>query len=333
MSSIRYRCIIVKHLQKSNTPLYKFLITTYAIIQLALLGITAAKTTKLRDLFVSSSALLVVSALCMLVLSNLEHGRSARPSILLNSYLFLTMLFDITQTRTLWLASTTRDEVLISRLTTAALALKALISFAESHHKTRWLQLDPKNHSPEQTTGIYGLGAYIWLNKLFFTGYRNILTMDDLYALDSGMSSEALEKRLTSIMEKSEYRGQKFWLVKALAKSLAVPLLLPVGPRIAMIGFTFCQPFLINSTLSYLQESTVTRDKNIGYGLIGATALIYFGIALSTAFHYYFHERSMWMTRGTLASAIYKKTVSNSYACIYAVIWYSLRDVKFIRSI
>lgn len=255
----------------------------------------------------------------MLVLSDLEHARSARPSILLNSYLFVTLLFDVVQIRTFWLASTTHDEAAITQLMTAALVLKTVISFLESQHKTRWLQIDHKIQSPEETTGIYGLGAYVWLNRLFFTGWRKVITINDLFPLDSSMSAKALENRLTSIMRGPKYRGKKFGLGRALMKSLAVALLIPVGPRIALIGFTFCQPFLINSMLSYLEQPAASRDHNIGYGLIGATVLIYLGIALSTAFYRYFHERSMWMTRGALASAIYKKSVSLNSQGLYRI--------------
>lgn len=244
----------------------------------------------------------------MLTLSFFEHARSPRPSILLNSYLFLTILLDIAQDRTLWLASTTRDEFTITQLSTAALVLKAAISWLESQHKDRWVKLDLKHLSPEETTGIYGLGAYVWLNKLFLSGYSKVIKLDDLYPLDSSMTADTLEARLASFIEKAEFSGQRFGLAKALAKTLAVALLTPVGPRIALIGFTFCQPFLINSILSYLQEPSTTRDPNIAYGLIGATIIIYIGIALSTALYWYFHERSMWMARGALASAIYRKT-------------------------
>lgn len=246
----------------------------------------------------------------MLILSDLEHSRSARPSILLNSYLFLTILFDVVQIRTYWSASTTKDETVITQLMTAALALKAIISFLESRQKTRWLQRDHKSRSPEETTGVYGLGAYTWLNRLFFEGWRKVISMNDLYPLDSNMSAEAMEERLSGIMDKSSYRGRKFGLGRALGRTLAVALLIPIGPRIALIGFTFSQPFLINSMLSYLDEPAETRNSSIGYGLIGATILIYFGKALSEAFYSYFHERSMWMARGALASAIYRKSVS-----------------------
>lgn len=284
------------------------MIATYSILQVTLLSLTAIKYAKLRGLFISSSALSVLSSLCMLVLSLLEHARSARPSILLNSYLFLTMLMDITQVRTLWLASATKDELTITRLTTAALAIKAVMAVLESQHKDRWLKVDRKHHSPEETTGIYGLGAYFWLNRLFLTGYSSVIRMTDLYPLDSSMKAAALESRLASVMNKPKFRAQRFGLEKALARTLAVAFLAPVAPRVALIGFTFCQSFLIKSVLTYLEKPPTSRDPSVGYGLIGATIIIYAGMALSKALYLYFHERSIWMVRGALASAIYRKT-------------------------
>lgn len=47
-----------------------------------------------------------------------------------------------------------------------------------------------------------------------------------------------------------------------------------------MIGFNFAQPFLIASAINYLEGSSLTKNKNSGYGLIGAAFLIYFGIAV-----------------------------------------------------
>ncbi|KAJ9142479.1 Multidrug resistance-associated protein 1 [Pleurostoma richardsiae] len=307
-------------------------IGAYAAVELSLLVMSAAKAVRLRELFISSSALTFITAICMVAVSFLEHSRSPRPSILLSSYLVLTLLFDVVQTRTLWLAARNNDEISFSRLTTAAVALKALMTFLESQHKTRWVQWDVKQHSPEETTGIYGLAAFIWLNSLFLNGYKKLLTLDDLFPLDQNMTSEALQARLANIMEKSTSRGGKFGLAKALAKTLAVPILIPVAPRIAMIGFTFCQPFLIDSVLTYLQQPTSQRDPNVGYGLIGASLLIYSGIALSTAFYWYFHERVLFMARGCLASAVYKKTTeSKAVADDSAAVTLMSTDVERIR--
>ncbi|KAK3377548.1 P-loop containing nucleoside triphosphate hydrolase protein [Podospora didyma] len=281
----------------------------YAVIYLCLLVLSSARSHKFRIFLVSSTAVTFVSALCMLALSFLEHSRSPRPSILLNAYLFLTILLDCAQARTLWLVSNTADEITFSRLFTAGLALKSIIVLLESAHKSRWVvHWDVKKHSPEEFSGLFGLGAFFWLNKLFLVGYRKILTMDDLFPLDSNMASATLHARLADRLEVSKLGGKKYGLAKALAKGLAVSLLIPVGPRIALTAFNFCQPFLIETLLDYLQRPAEDSTKNLGYGLIGATLLIYTGIAVSGAFYWYFQERALYMSRGVLASAVYKKT-------------------------
>jgi ATP-binding cassette subfamily C (CFTR/MRP) protein 1 len=53
-----------------------------------------------------------------------------------------------------------------------------------------------------------------------------------------------------------------------------------VPPRIALIGFNFCQPFLINRAVTFSQEPVTPKTTNIGYGLIGAYVLVFVGIAV-----------------------------------------------------
>ncbi|KAK3325989.1 P-loop containing nucleoside triphosphate hydrolase protein [Apodospora peruviana] len=290
-------------------------ISAYAILQLCLLVLSCVKARKFEVFFISSAALTLVSAFCMIVLSFLEHSRSLRPSVLIDAYLFLTILFDIAQTRTLWLASTNTDETTFSRVFTAALAVKALLILLESQHKARWVvRWDVKQHSPEETTGLFGLGVFFWLNRLFAAGFKKVLSLDDLFPLDQNMSSEALHGKLADHLDASSFKGQKLGLAKAVVRALAVPLLLPVGPRIAMTAFQFCQPFLINTLLDYLQQPVEESSRNVGYGLIGATLFIYTGIAISGAFYWYFQERAVYMARGVLGTAIYRKTTDAALA-------------------
>ena len=54
-----------------------------------------------------------------------------------------------------------------------------------------------------------------------------------------------------------------------------------VPPRLALTGFTYAQTFLITAAINYLELPSQLRDINHAYGLIGATALIYCGIAVN----------------------------------------------------
>lgn len=58
------------------------------------------------------------------------------------------------------------------------------------------------------------------------------------------------------------------------------PILAVVPPRLALIGFNFCQPFLIERAVDYSNETYLVQSNNIGYGLIGAYVVVYIGIAV-----------------------------------------------------
>ncbi|KAK1838251.1 ABC multidrug transporter [Colletotrichum chrysophilum] len=290
-------------------------ITVFATLQFVLL-IHQTTTTSMRiDGFaISASTLAFVAALFMLGLSYAEHCRAPRPSILLTAYIFLQILFDMVQTRTSWLMARTFSTQLFARLFTASSAVKIVILLVETQSKTRWICWAAEDHSPEETSGLFSLGVYWWLNRLFLHGYRNVLTVHDLYSLDQGMIAETMQIYLDTELEKGTFRNQKLGLAKALSKALAVPLLLPVAPRVALIGFKFSQPFFIQTLLDYLQDPKA--PKSAGYGLIGAAAVIYAGVAVSTAFYSYFSQRAVYMSRGCLSAVIYKKTTGTKITVI-----------------
>lgn len=227
----------------------------------------------------------------MIALSLVDHSKSARPSVLLNSYLFLTLLLDAAQTRTLFLSSGDKPELTYSIIFSTALALKIGILLLEAQRKSRWVSWDEKEHSPEETSGIFSLGVYFWLNRMFFEGYNKILAIKDLYPLDSALESKAIHGEFSRNLDYSKLKGDKYGLVKALMRTLWVQLLLPIPARLALLGFTFCQPFFIEKLLDRL--SGPEMDANVGYGFIGASILIYAGIAISMSLCWYSIPPSM----------------------------------------
>lgn len=260
-------------------------ITTYVALELALLILVAVGSFHVTSMFIAASVLKLVSAILMTILSVVDHSRSPRPSVLLNTYLSLTLLLDATQARTLFLSSDDKPELIYSCIFTAAIALKAGILLLEAKQKSPWVRWDEKEHSPEETSGIFSLGIFFWLNRMFRLGYRKILAVEDLYPLDSAFSAKSLHDEFSRNMDYSKLKGDKFGLVRVLVRTLKVPLLLPIPPRLAMLGFTFCQPLFMEKLLDYLSQPEL--DANVGYGLIGASFLIYSGIAISMAFYWY----------------------------------------------
>ncbi|RAK78825.1 P-loop containing nucleoside triphosphate hydrolase protein [Aspergillus fijiensis CBS 313.89] len=152
-------------------------------------------------------------------------------------------------------------------------------------------------------------GTFVWLVPLVISGYRKVLDLSDLYTLDPSVSIEALQKTFAKYTQRALFRkDQQNDLAKAVARTLAIPLLLPVIPRLALVGFTICQSFLIETILEWLTKPDTDLVVKEKYALIGATALVYVGMPIITALYWYLHERALFMIRPCLVSAIYQKT-------------------------
>jgi ATP-binding cassette subfamily C (CFTR/MRP) protein 1 len=79
-------------------------------------------------------------------------------------------------------------------------------------------------------------------------------------------------------------------------------------PRLLWTAFKFAQPFLINTTIEWVDAGQSQNSKNTGYGLIAAYGLVYTGIALSQALYWQHTYRFIIMVRGGLVSMIFEKT-------------------------
>ena len=76
----------------------------------------------------------------------------------------------------------------------------------------------------------------------------------------------------------------KYSLTYACAVALRWPVLATIFPRLCLIGFNYAQPFLISRAINFVGQDDGSKDD--GYGLIGATGLIYLGIAVIYRFAY-----------------------------------------------
>jgi hypothetical protein len=255
------------------------------VLELALLVLVARSAFHATATDLAASVLRLLSAIVMILLSIVDHSRSPRPSVLLAAYLSLTLLSDAAQVRTLFLSSGSQSEFHYSSVFCSAVAVKAVILILESKQKTSWIDWNERDHSPEETSGIFSLGIFFWLNNIFWLGYKKVLSINDLYPLDRALGASLLHDAFSNKMDYSKLRGDEFGLVKVLVRTLWRPLLLPVLPRLMLLGFTLCQPLFMEKLLRYLSQSKL--DANTGYGFIGASLLIYLGIAISSAIYWY----------------------------------------------
>ena len=83
-------------------------------------------------------------------------------------------------------------------------------------------------------------------------------------------------------------------------------------PRLCLGAFKLSQPLLINRITSLLSESTTDWSLNAGRGIIGATVIVYLGLAISGALYKRQLHRLLTKIRGTIVTAVHSKTLELS---------------------
>lgn len=249
-----------------------------ACFHTALVALWAFPGTSGTQVPVAGSVMDLIGPLAIAVLLYTEHRRCIRPSTLLVSYLALSILLDLAQTRTLFLRYP--DSGLIRAFLTASLATKLALLCLEEMQKRLLVTDKTKNLALEATSGPINRSVFWWLNQLFLKGFKGLLQVGDLGSIDSKFDSAKLLAKLDGAWKASDRRG-KHVLITATPSAPKVAFLAPVIPRLFLAGFGFAQPFLINRVVSFVGDSDQRNAGGIAGGLIGATCLIYLGLAVS----------------------------------------------------
>lgn len=271
----------------------------FLCLQAVLVALWALPSTPSARTSVAESVLGLVEAVALAVLSYTEHKRSIRPSTLLGGYLVLTIILDIAQARTFWI----RDGLTaIAAVFTTSLVVKAAILVLEETPKRNHLSGSEKDVPIESTTGVVSRSLFWWLNGLFFQGFRLLIGLEDLGAIDPKFDSRLLLGKLDHAWSKSKQCGSSgtvkttsdgFLGKKSSSWSLIIStfwayritFIAAVLPRLLFAGFTFSQPFLVNQIVNFVGSPRTEDSRNIAAGLVGATALIYTGLAVNLMGH------------------------------------------------
>lgn len=278
----------------------------FTALQAAVLILYAINSRVRTPTSLAATALILVDALGLCLLSHAEHVRTIRPSTIINTYLLVTLLFDIAHTRTLWMQGAPTH---IAAVFTIAVAVKLAIAVMESIEKRRILLSPYQNANPETISGIYSRAFFWWLNTIMTIGFRRIIRADDLFPIEGEMSSSVLGRKARKIWVRADKTRPHalFWsTLRATRRQLA----LCIFPRLCLIAFRYTQPLLLSRTADFVRSSTDT--KSIGWGLTGAYGIVFLGTAIANGLYTHMTFRFTTVVRGTLVSMICAKTVELS---------------------
>ncbi|KAF2004654.1 P-loop containing nucleoside triphosphate hydrolase protein [Amniculicola lignicola CBS 123094] len=278
----------------------------YVVSSVAVLALWSEVETFKTRLSVASAALGFLGSLLIVILSRLEHTRAVRPSHLLQFFLLVLLLCEAVRLRTLFLMDYPPSLVTPASIHTC---LTGFLLLLESLDKRELLYSEhDRSLSPEETIGLFGKRLFWYLNGLFREGYHKVLKPKDLFDVDADLASEERTVVFQKVW-KSQDKSANAPLLRTILKVLGKDLCLPMIPRLLQIGTTISQPYLITAMIHFIQDRNNPDTKNIGFGLIGAFALNYSILAISSSWSNQGMARFVTKFRGCLITSIYEQTL------------------------
>jgi ATP-binding cassette, subfamily C (CFTR/MRP), member 1 len=278
------------------------LATLIAAVQILLLVLWVLHQKQATKATLPSAILNLVVSVTLPVISWAEDALSLRPSTLLASYLSSTAVLDLAQARTLWLAW---EVPLLPSTFSASIGLKILLLVLELQSKRSSFLPQHKSLPTESTSGIVNRSLLWWTTGLLKQGYRGQIELESLPPVDHELRSELLGEKMRQAWDarlRPERRLEFMW---ASLFALWWPCCQAMAPRLAMIGFSYAQPFLISAALAMLSAPWDDTMEAKSSGLLAATVLVYVGIAISKQFSDHRLSRVVTMVRGMTVSLVH----------------------------
>lgn len=251
----------------------------HVFLQVALLALWAVPTTLKNPASLAASGLALVDSVIITGLIYAEQKHSTRPSKLLSIYLFVSVLLDLAQARSLILQRSFTPKP-IARVFITSLVIKFVLLLLEEVPR----ETAHEKSSVESTSGPMNRSVFGWLVPLLLDGSRGILQVQNLGNIDHKFDSARLLTRLGALWDKDNKTAKHCLLISTLSAYKA-GYLAPVLPRLCLAAFNFSQPFIIERVIEYVGEPEGQQTNNIAGGLIGATLLVYLGLAVSVFRH------------------------------------------------
>ena len=242
----------------------------------------------------------------------LEHFRSARPSQPPALYLLATIILDTSRIRTLALVRPRLTAAIIPLAVSLAIRVTLFTSLQLS---TRSSIINGQTLPPAATAGLVQRYLVTWVLPVLWRGYRSPLKMSSLGAIDTELHSlstwEAFEPQWRRQQVRMSSGATKSPLLWACARAFAGILAAPILPLIIYSVVGLAKPLIVGETVTFAQSYSTSYPKQLaeGWGLVGASFLVYTVYALALALAEVAMQRGSLALRGALMEAIYRKSL------------------------
>ncbi|PVH99336.1 P-loop containing nucleoside triphosphate hydrolase protein [Periconia macrospinosa] len=251
---------------------------------------------------VPSEIMEIIASMFLLFISHVEYAKSRRPPVFTSAYLMLNLAFTSVRVRTDFAIS---GNGIVAGLRSAQLAI-VFLALALAIVKRR----APEDRtSPEQRSGLFGIAFYTWLLPFLIRGYRGGLHQTShLDDIDTTFRRRDAQFNLPSGWGEYHDKSKNHLLIRAIASTLKWPLMIPMLSRLVMATFLYTQPLLLSRTVRYIEHEE--KSRSTGYGLIGAYALVYIGLSISSGLYWRGVNRFITHIRGILIHSLYQKSAT-----------------------
>ncbi|KAJ3496798.1 hypothetical protein NLG97_g2398 [Lecanicillium saksenae] len=278
------------------------------LVGTALVGVSAASLGLWHQAAIRSSAALtaaamsLLSSICVMVFLYTSHVYSIRPSSFLSLFLTITALLDIAVTRSYFRRP---DLHTIGTLQACALVFKIILVGLEEVSKRALLCTEALRSSTASETlaGFWNRTTFAWFFTTMIFAFKNELTTENLPDIEQELDIKGVYERFARKWDAAK-KSSKFGLLLAIFWTMPWPIIKVIPGRMMFVGLQFSQPFLLFHVVSAVRYSATPE---ISSGLVGATALVFTGIAVTRVFYEHTSYRMLTLVRGILIVAIYEK--------------------------
>ncbi|PYH77469.1 P-loop containing nucleoside triphosphate hydrolase protein [Aspergillus uvarum CBS 121591] len=287
---IRIACLLSKPVKVVKQRQTISLMALHAVLlgtHLAMLRIRQDTPTLQTRVWLVAQILQALDTCVAIVVTYFERAHSPRPPIWPSLHLFVAVLLDSVRARTFWLASNTNLAAIIISVT---------------------LGLRDQDSTKEESSSLWELCLLTWVLPTLKKGFFSPLTLEQVPPIGHSLTAERLMRRLQRRWNQV-YQSRRNQLFFTVFRTFKTEFLHGVIPRLCFSAFTLMQPLLVNAMIKFVGSPDNQMTRNKGYGLIGASAIVYLGLAASKALYNRQAYRFVIGVRGALLATVYSQTL------------------------